>query len=104
MLEITQENIQKEVLESNQPVIVDLWAPWCGPCRQFTPVMESLSEKYKEIVKIVKCNVDEHSEIAEQYQVRGIPTLLAFKEGKLVDTRVGTSQLGLEEWIESLCK
>ncbi len=78
-----------EVLQSEQPVLVDFWAVWCGPCRQMTPVIDQLADENLGKVKIGKLNVDDNGQTAMRYQVRGIPTLLLFKGGKLVATKVG---------------
>jgi thioredoxin 1 len=85
----TDANFQKEVLEAEQPTIVDFWAPWCGPCRMITPVFEELSNQYAGKVKFVKVNVDENPKTPANYGVRGIPTLIMFKGGKAVDQLVG---------------
>ena len=78
-----------EVLKSSEPVLVDFWAVWCGPCRQMTPIIDQLADEYKGKAKIGKLNVDENGQTAMRYQVRGIPTLLLFKGGQLVNTKVG---------------
>ncbi|MDD4874512.1 MAG: thioredoxin [Dehalococcoidales bacterium] len=89
VLEITDESFDKEVLKSTQPVLLDLWAPWCGPCRMVAPVIESLSEEYSGKVKFCKMNVDDNQQTASKFNVMSIPTLLFFKNGKAVDTVVG---------------
>jgi thioredoxin 1 len=86
---VTDATFQKEVLESDQPTIVDFWASWCGPCRMIAPVFEELSSQYSGKVKFAKVNVDENPKIPANYGVRGIPTLIMFKEGKVVDQVVG---------------
>jgi thioredoxin 1 len=86
---VTDATFQKEVLESEQPTIVDFWASWCGPCRMIAPVFEELSSQYSGKVKFAKVNVDENPKIPANYGVRGIPTLIMFKEGKVVDQVVG---------------
>ncbi len=85
---ISQEAFNKEVLESDVPVLVDLWAPWCGPCKMLGPVVEEVAAESTG-VKVVKVNVDEAMDIAQQYRVVSIPTLLVFKDGKEVKRSIG---------------
>jgi thioredoxin 1 len=89
LIVVTDATFQKEVLESEQPTIVDFWASWCGPCRMIAPVFEELSSQYSGKVKFAKVNVDENPKIPANYGVRGIPTLIMFKGGKVVDQVVG---------------
>ncbi len=86
---LTEENFQKEVLESNQPVLVDFWAAWCGPCRVLGPVVEELAGELAGQAKVGKLNVDENPGIASQYGIRSIPTVLIFDKGKLADSTIG---------------
>ncbi|RMG18124.1 MAG: thioredoxin [Deltaproteobacteria bacterium] len=89
LMEFTEENWQREVLESDRPVLVDFWAPWCGPCRAIAPHVEALAEAYAGKVKVGKLNIDDHQAPPRDYGVRGIPTLLLFKNGEVVDQIVG---------------
>ena len=87
--DVTQANFQTEVLGSNQPVLVDFWAPWCGPCRMLSPVVEKVAAANAGKAKFVKLNTDENPSISGQYQVSGIPCLILFKDGQVVDRIVG---------------
>ena len=86
---LTKENFETEVLKSDIPVLVDFWASWCGPCMMLSPVIAELAEELEGKVKVGKVNVDEQNELAMQYRVASIPTLLLFKNGELVKTSVG---------------
>ncbi len=91
---ISDASFEADVLQSDLPVLVDYWAEWCGPCRQIAPVLDELSETYKGKLNIVKMNVDENQSIPQQFGIRGIPTLMIFKGGKLVKTQVGAMSKG----------
>ena len=88
-LTFTDSDFDSEVLNSDQPVLVDFWAVWCGPCRQMAPVIDSLAEKYAGKIKIGKLDVDHNPGAAQRFNVRGIPTMLLFKEGQPVEQIVG---------------
>ncbi len=88
-LNFTDVAFDQEVLNSEVPVLVDFWAPWCGPCKAMTPTVDALAAEYAGKIKIGKMNTDENPATPMRYQVRGIPTLLLFKGGKVVDQRVG---------------
>lgn len=87
--EVNASNFDSEVLKSNIPVLVDFWAPWCGPCRMVAPVVETVANDVKGKMKVVKLNTDESPQIAAQYQIMGIPTLMFFKGGKMADRITG---------------
>jgi thioredoxin 1 len=91
MIEVNNNNFDDTVLKSNQLVIVDLWAEWCGPCRIITPILEELSRQYMKKLVVSKCNVDENPSIAARYGIKSIPTVLYFKGGTLVSTQVGSA-------------
>jgi len=89
VLNISDSDFKKEVLDSQEPVLVDFWATWCGPCRAIAPVIDELATQYKGKAKVAKVNVDDNQDTAQQYGVRSIPTLLVFKGGKVVEQIVG---------------
>ncbi|OBX06525.1 thioredoxin [Gallibacterium salpingitidis] len=82
-------NFEADVLKSDVPVLVDLWAPWCGPCKMLAPILDDLAEEFGDRVKIVKINIDENQQTPAQFGVRSIPTLILFKDGQPVATQVG---------------
>ncbi|MTJ30658.1 thioredoxin [Aphanizomenon sp. UHCC 0183] len=87
--EVTDSTFTAEVLESEVPVLVDFWAPWCGPCRMVAPVVEEIAVQYGDQLKVVKVNTDVNPNIASKYGIRSIPTLMIFKDGEKVDMVVG---------------
>ena len=99
----TEENFKSEVLESSQPVLVDFWAEWCGPCKMIAPAIEELAADFDGKAKVVKVNVDEQPKLAQEYGVRSIPTLLFFRDGKVAEQLVGAAQKdALAEKLNSL--
>ncbi len=89
LIEITDDNFEAEILNSDTPALVDFWAVWCGPCRQIAPTVEALAAEYKGKLKVGKMNVDDHQQIPQKYGIRSIPTLLVFKDGQVVDQIIG---------------
>ena len=89
--ELDSSNFEAAISGGSAPVVVDFWAPWCGPCKAIAPILEELAEEMGDAVKICKVNVDNNSEIAGKYEIRAIPTMLIFKDGALAETVVGLS-------------
>ncbi|HEY8422623.1 MAG TPA: thioredoxin [Thermoclostridium sp.] len=89
VLTVTKDNFEKEVLQSDIPVLVDFWAAWCGPCRMVSPIIDQLAEEFHGKVKVGKVNVDEQGELAEKYRIMTIPNIMVFKGGNVVDSVVG---------------
>jgi thioredoxin 1 len=89
VLNVTDESFEQEVKKSSVPVLVDFWAPWCGPCRALAPVIEELASEYDGKVKVVKVNTDDSLQTAQNYHISGIPTLIIFKDGEPVEQMVG---------------
>ncbi len=98
----TDATFATDVLNSSEPVVVDFWAEWCGPCRMIAPALDEISHEMEGKVKIVKLNVDENPAVAAQYGIRSIPTLLIFKNGQLASQKVGAaSKTELSKWIST---
>ena len=100
-IKITDENFESEVIKANQPVVVDFWAEWCGPCKQIGPTLEEISEELKDQVIIAKHNIDDQPNKPTELGMKGIPTMLLFKEGELKATKVGaTTKSNIVAWIK----
>ena len=98
----TDETFDQDVIQSEQPVLLDFWAEWCGPCKMIGPILGELSEEYADKVKIVKLNVDENNNTAIQYAVRSIPTLILFKDGQVQAQHIGAAAKGqLKQFLDS---
>lgn len=99
---VSDNDFESEVLKADGPVVVDFWAEWCGPCKALSPVVDEVANEMSGKVKVVKVNIDESPEAPTKFGVRGVPTLMVFKDGQVIDTRVGSMPKSqLQEWIES---
>jgi thioredoxin 1 len=102
-IQLTDDTFDKDVVQSPEPVLVDFWAPWCGPCRMLAPVIEELAKEYTGKVKVGKINTDEHPNAASRYKISAIPTLLFFKGGKVVEQLVGVhSKAEIKKQLDAL--
>ena len=96
------ENFKNDVLNSSKPTLVDFWAEWCSPCKQIAPILEEIAVEKREKLKVVKLNIDENPQTPQEFGVKGIPTLMLFNNGKLIESKLGSmSKSLLIEWIES---
>ena len=101
--EFTADNFETEVIQSTQPVLVDFWAEWCGPCKQIAPALDEISKELSGKMTLAKINIDDNPEAPSKYGVRGIPTLMLFKGGEVAATKVGVlPKSKLKEWVEAL--
>ncbi|MFU8876592.1 MAG: thioredoxin TrxA [Wenzhouxiangellaceae bacterium] len=98
---VTDTSFEDEVINAGQPVLVDYWAEWCGPCKMIEPLLHELADEYQDRIKIAKVNIDENQQITSQFKIRGIPTLMVFNDGKVQGMKVGAVTKGvLKEFIE----
>jgi len=102
IVHVTDDNFESEVLKSSQPVLVDYWAEWCGPCKMIAPVLSDIAGEYTDTLKVVKLNIDDNPNTPPRYGIRGIPTLMIFKDGEVEATKVGAvSKSQLTAFIDS---
>ena len=102
IININENNFEKEVVKSSLPCLVDFWAEWCGPCKNLAPILDEISNELKEKVKIGKINIDDNQELAAKFSIRSIPTMILFKDGNSIDTKVGLPpKKELIDWIET---
>ncbi len=102
IVHVSDESFEQEVLNASEPVLIDYWAEWCGPCKMIAPIIDELAEEYGEKIKIAKFNIDENPETPPKYGIRGIPTLMLFKNGNVEATKVGAvSKSQLAAFIDS---
>ena len=101
--QVTDDTFELDVLRADGPVLVDFWAEWCGPCKQIAPSLDEISEELEGKVSLAKVNIDENPETPSKYGVRGIPTLMLFKDGEVASTKVGAlPKSKVKEWVESV--
>jgi len=102
IINLNEDNFDNEDINSEVPCVVDFWAEWCGPCKSLSPILEEISSELGEKIKVAKANLDENQDLASKFSIRSIPTMLFFKNGKLIDQKVGLlPKSDLLEWIKS---
>ena len=101
ILEVKDKDFKEKVLEADKPVLCDFWAEWCGPCKQISPILNELSEVYKEKILIAKVNIDENPEVPSNYGIMSIPTLILFKNGESISSQIGlVEKSSLTKWLD----
>ena len=101
-IEFTEANFNTEVELSNIPVVVDFWAEWCGPCKEIAPILEEIADEMQDIIKVVKINIDENPNIPNKYGIQSIPTMIIFKKGQPISTKIGVAiKSEVKTWIET---
>ncbi|RYE06013.1 MAG: thioredoxin [Rickettsiaceae bacterium] len=104
-MDVTDDSFEQEVIKSDIPVLVDFWAEWCGPCKMLTPIINDLSKDLAGKIKIVKMNIEQNPEIPSSFHIRSIPTLMLFKDGQNIASKLGMlPKASIEEWIDSSLK
>ncbi|HVC09495.1 MAG TPA: thioredoxin [Elusimicrobiota bacterium] len=102
-IHLTDDSFEKEVVQSASPVLVDFWAPWCGPCRMLSPVIEEIAKEYTGKIRVAKINTDDHPNSATRFKISAIPTLLFFKDGKVIEQMVGVhSKAEIKKTLDTL--
>ena len=103
MKHVTDQSFEADVIQASTPILVDFWAEWCGPCRAIAPALEDLSKDYGDRIEVAKVNIDQNPDTPTKFGVRGIPTLMIFKDGHLTATKIGALQKSkLYEWVDSV--
>ena len=100
-ISVGDRNFERQVIDSELPVLVDFWAPWCGPCKMIAPAIEDIAKDFAGQIKVVKYNTQDHQQVAQRMHIRSIPTLVMFKDGKVADVKIGASSpSALRSWVE----
>ena len=99
---IKEKEFESEVINSDKPVLIDFWAEWCGPCKEIAPILEEIADEMQDIIKVVKINIDENPNIPNKYGIQSIPTMIIFKKGQPISTKIGAAiKSEVKTWIET---